>query len=368
MAGNFRFDMLQRPLATNMMMVRVSIGQHTYSFRYLPLLKGKQTALSSTALSSGLTLAKMDAAVDTLQVTALGYKSKTVQISSYTEAVNIPLEVDGSVQCTQSNKVNVNVSGNGPYKVVVETNSDPGIKEGTIYRPAELKPGQKYPIYLWGEGACSLNGLDNSASLAQIASHGYFVIADGTPNGKGARPMNMADLINPARAYINWAVAQNRKPCSPYYQCIDTTKIAANGFSCGGLLAMATAADPRTTTWGLNSSGSFGDNPSLWNSVHTPVLIVEGHKDNTGAYNNGLRDYNGIAPRKWPVYFISNKNMGHGGDLWGTYGGDFTKINLAWLNWWLKGDTGATGKGVLVGQGCKYCTDNNWEVKMANIP
>ncbi len=131
---------------------------------------------------------------------------------------------------------------------------------------------------------------------------------------------------------------------------------------------MGTAHDPRITTWGLNSSGSFSDNKPFWNTVHTPVLIVEGNKDNTGAYTNGLRDFNGIAPLGHPVMFISNKTMGHGGDLWSQYGGEFTKIDLAWLNWWLKGDTGATGKGVLVGAGCKYCTDSNWEVKSANLP
>lgn len=36
-------------------------------------------------------------------------------------------------------------------------------------------------------------------------------------------------------------------------------------------------------------------------------------------------------------------------------GGDFTKINLAWLNWWLKGDLTAAGKGLLVGaDGCSW--------------
>jgi hypothetical protein len=48
--------------------------------------------------------------------------------------------------------------------------------------------------------------------------------------------------------------------------------------------------------------------------------------------------------------------------------GDFAKIDLAWLNWWLKGDETATGKGVLVGAGCTYCTDSAWEVKSKNLP
>ena len=42
-------------------------------------------------------------------------------------------------------------------------------------------------------------------------------------------------------------------------------------------------------------------------------------------------------------------------------------IDVAWLNWRLKGDETATGKGVLVGSGCQYCTDSAWEVKSANL-
>jgi len=53
---------------------------------------------------------------------------------------------------------------------------------------------------------------------------------------------------------------------------------------------------------------------------------------------------------------------------YGPGGGDFTKLNLAWLNWWLKGDLGATGKGLLVGAGCTYCKDSAWEVMSAKVP
>ena len=84
------------------------------------------------------------------------------------------------------------------------------------------------------------------------------------------------------------------------------------------------------------------------------------------AYKNGLRDYDGIAPLGQPVMLFS-KALGHGGDLF-RGNGDFVKINLAWLNWWLKGDQTATGKGRLVGAGCTYCTDTAWETKSANVP
>ena len=371
-AGSYRFGTEKHGLGTGISIVRVSIGNQTERFLHAPL-QGESGGADSQAggKTSGGALSKSQAVEDALEASALGFKSKSVPITSYEGKIDITLESDFTGTCTESKSVNSTVKGSGTHSVVVETNADNGIKEGTIFRPADLGPGKKYPIVVWGEGACSRNGLDNAASMAQIASHGYFVIADGTPNGTGSRSMNSNDLEEmgkPALAYITWAIAENRKPCSKYYQSLDTSKIDANGFSCGGLLAQGTAKDPRITTWGLTSSGSFANNPTLWNAVHTPVLIIEGNQDATGAYTNGLRDYNGIVPKGKPIMFFSNKTAGHGGDLWAANGGDFTKIHLAWINWWLKGDEGATGKGALVGSGCGFCTNSNWEVKSANLP
>lgn len=274
----------------------------------------------------------------------------------------------GSGTCTASKSVSANASGTGTHKVVVETNSDKGIVEGTIFRPMDLGGTEKYPIFVWGEGGCSENGLSNSAAMAEIASHGYFVIADGIPNGSASRSMNSNDVVSmgkPLLAYVDWAIAENGKSCSAYYQALDTTKIGANGFSCGGLMSEGTAADPRITTWGLNSSGLLSSIPSFYKTVHTPVLIVLGGSGDI-AYQNGENDYTGIAAQGMPVMLFS-KALGHGGDLFSNHGGDFTKIDLAWLNWRLKGDETATGKGVLVGSTCSYCTNSAWEVKSMNI-
>lgn len=371
-AGSYRFNAERQGLGAGVSIVRVSIGDQTERFLASPLQGGTGDAEARAGrMAPGGALAKSQAVEDTLDASALGFKTKKTPIATYEGKVDITLESDFTGTCTESKAVSSNAKGNGSHTVVVETNADNGIKEGTIFRPSDLGAGKKYPIVVWGQGGCSKNGLDAAASMAQIASHGYFVIADGTPNGTGNRPMNgdnLEEMGRPALAYITWAIAENRKPCSKYYQSLDTSKIEANGFSCGGLFAQGTAKDPRMTTWGITSSGSFSNNPTLWNAVHTPVLFIEGNQDATGAYTNGLRDYNGIAPLGKPVMFFSNKTAGHGGDLFGANGGEFTKIHLAWLNWWLKGDVGATGKGVLVGAGCTYCSNSNWEVKSANLP
>lgn len=274
----------------------------------------------------------------------------------------------GGGTCTASKPVAVNATGSGPHKVTVETNADPGIQEGTIYRPTDLGGTEKYPIFVWGNGACSQDGLSNTAAMAEIASHGYFVVADGKPKGSGGRSQtsNWVAMGKPLLAYVTWAIAENGKGCSAYHDSLDTTKVASNGFSCGGLMSEGTAGDPRMSSVGVTSSGLTSADTAFYKTVHTPVLIILGGTSDI-AYQNGERDYDNISALGLPIMLFS-KNIGHGGDLGSARGGDFTKINLAWLNWRLKADEGATGKGVLVGAGCTYCSNSAWEVKSKNIP
>ncbi len=267
--------------------------------------------------------------------------------------------------CTVST---VEASGSGPHGVVIETNCSPGIAKGTIFRPADLKGKEKFPIFVWGEGGCSQNGLSNATAMAEIASHGYFVIADGMPKGRGNIAMGNGDMTAmgaPLIAYIDWAIAENGKSSSPYYQSLDTKKISTNGFSCGGLMAIGTVGDPRITAWGVTSSGMARVNDDFYKLVHTPVLFVEGGESDV-AYAGGTKGYETISKMDVPVMWFS-KDIGHGGDLFKPNGGDFTKIILAWLNWTLKGDESATGKGLLLGANCPYCRDSAWDVKSAHV-
>jgi hypothetical protein len=363
-AGDYQFDLMKQPLAVNMMVIRVSIGQQTVSFRYFPFNSGKRTITSATASSTGQRLAKMPAIKDTLQVSASRYVTKKVAISSYEGTVDIALDT-ADCKATPSTRANTTVTGSGPHKVVVEINSDPGIKCGTIYRPEDLGPGKMYPIFVWGEGACSQDGYSNKAAMGEIASWGYFIIADGTPGGTGSCQggQDGKSFLD----FLTWAIAQNGNPCSAYYQSLDTTKIAADGFSCGGLMSINVSGDPRFTAIGYTSSGLMSANDALYKKIHTPIKIMNGGSGDM-AYENGLRDYENISvlSSKISIIYFSKTSAGHGGDL-GSAKGDFNTVNLAWLNWQLKGDTGATGKALLIGTSCKYCTNSGWVFKSANI-
>jgi len=270
----------------------------------------------------------------------------------------------GSGTCTASKTTGKTVSGTGPHQVVIETNSENGIKCGTIYRPKDLGGGEKYPILVWGEGGCSQDGYSNQAAMGEIASWGYFIVADGTPGSSNACAGGQDG--KPFLDYISWAIAENAKSCSAYYQSLETTKIAADGFSCGGLMSENVSGDPRFAAIGITSSGLMGANASLYAKIHTPFKIMNGGSSDI-AYENGLRDYDEISKLGKPIVYFSKTSAGHGGDL-GQPRGDFNKVNLAWLNWQLKGDTGATGKGYLQGATCTICTDSGWTYKAANIP
>lgn len=266
--------------------------------------------------------------------------------------------------CTASKATGKTVSGTGPHKVVIETNSANGIKCGTIYRPEDLKGAEKYPILVWGEGGCSQDGYSNQAAMGEIASWGYFVVADGTPGSANACAGGQDGKA--FLDYITWAIAENDKSCSAYYQSLETTKIAADGFSCGGLMAENASGDPRFSAIGITSSGLMGGNTSLYSKIHTPFKIMNGGSSDI-AYENGLKDYDAISAKGIPIVYYSKTSAGHGGDL-GQPRGDFNKVNLAWLNWQLKGDSGATGKGYLVGSTCTICTNSGWTFKSANLP
>ena len=66
----------------------------------------------------------------------------------------------------------------GAYGVIIE--HDASLATHTIYRPAKLG-AIKHPVMAWANGACKKSGLFFAEFLAEIASHGIVIIADGPP-------------------------------------------------------------------------------------------------------------------------------------------------------------------------------------------
>lgn len=243
----------------------------------------------------------------------------------------------------------------GNYQVVVE--QDDGLSEHTIYRPV-TNSQESVPIVSWGNGGCSANGLSSAEFLAEIASHGYLVIANGAPNGSGSDPQDGSTHIDA----IDWAMDENADPCSPHFDSLDVDNVAAMGYSCGGLMSLNAAGDPRLSTVVAWNSGLLSPSESVYASLHTPVGYFNGGSSDI-AYENGVSDYQSITTV--PVYH-ANLPVGHGGTYDQDNGGEYAEVGTAWLNWHLKDDHTSTGRGMFLGDGCGIC-NSSWVVEHKNF-
>ena len=265
----------------------------------------------------------------------------------------VAIAVSAAVVTVGATPADAAVGGSGPYPADYETSA--GLPSHTIYRPQTL-PAERLPIYVWGNGGCSANGLSQQNFLREIASHGFLAIASGAPNGSGSTTSQMLTQS------IDWAVAENSRSGSKYFGKLDTSRIAAGGFSCGGLEAYAVSNDARVTTTTIFSSGLLNDADDYQlRRLTKPIAYFIGGSSDI-AYPNAIDDW-GKLPAGLPA-FMGNLNVGHGGTYDQTNGGEFGRVAVLYLKWRLKGDTTAGAN--FVGANCGLCR-TQWTVQQKNL-
>jgi hypothetical protein len=248
----------------------------------------------------------------------------------------------------------------GQFMAVME--SDPGIPTHTVIRPEPLGSEIKHPILAWGQGGCgkSGNGGMFSALYMEFASHGILVVADGPARTGG--PTMAGQDAGPLLYAIEWAQKENERPCSQYYHKLDVTKVAVSGQSCGGLMAIQAAVDPKITTAFPYNSGLFARDQQVYDALHAPMAIFDGGSGDI-AYANGLADFNAID--SIPILFANPTSCSsdpHVCTFFDANAGEFGRAGVAWMRWHLLGDQGATGKGMFVGADCGICSGGKWDM------
>jgi enterochelin esterase-like enzyme len=259
--------------------------------------------------------------------------------------------------------------GTGSYPAVMV--SEASLPTHTVFKPQDLSKfgdKNKLPIIAWGNGACFDSPWEHVNFLNEVASHGFLVIAIGTMPKQTEVRSKSQKLLDA----IDWAIAQNADPKSPYYQKLDTKKIAVSGMSCGGLQTLEVAGDPRITTVGVFNSGVLGNpgvgmpgmpqvtKPQL-NNIKVPTLYLLGGKSDI-AYGNGMDDFARI--NHVPI-FVGNLDVGHGGTYGQPYGGEFARVATHWYKWQLKGDKEA-GK-LFTGKTPGLSKSPGWVVEKKNM-
>lgn len=236
--------------------------------------------------------------------------------------------------------------GTGEYPAIMI--ADPSLPTHTLFVPEDVTnfgEENKLPVISWGNGACFNSPWEHVNFLSEVASHGFLVIAIGTmPKEDGEQTRDRSESKQLLNA-IDWAIAQNLDSNSPYYNKIDTAKIAVSGMSCGGLQTLEVAADPRITTIGVFNSGVLknpgGGMPGMpqvdkeqLENIHTPALYLLGGEPDI-AYENGMDDFERI--NHIPI-FVGNLDVGHGGTYGDPHGGEFAVLATHWYKWQLKDD------------------------------
>lgn len=265
--------------------------------------------------------------------------------------------------------------GSGPFPA--EIMSAPFLPSHTIYSPADLDAlgNETLPIVVWGNGACANANYNYREFLAEIASHGFLVVAIGPYRDSPARPPERSGPPEQWPAFatstgqmidaMNWALSMSDREDSAFAGHIETGKIAVMGHSCGGLQALEASYDSRVSTVGVLNSGIFDDGDpylqrfsldrSMLASLKVPVGYFIGGETDI-AYPNAMKD--------WPLISVpsvmANLDVGHGATYQMPGGGPFARGPLAWLKWQLKNDQDAAGE--FLGENCGLCRDNDWQL------
>lgn len=269
------------------------------------------------------------------------------------------------------------VQGTGPFPAIMEV--DLAWPDATVYRPAVLAPFQqrRLGLVVWGNGGCANDGASAWRHLAEIASHGYLVIAPGKPlSGPLAKPgavesKPMTTTAADMRAALDWALAENARLGSPYHNLIDPAMIAVAGHSCGAMQAMIAADDPRVATLLVHNSGVvpvLPDNPPLvmhdsrLKGVRVPTLMLIGGESDV-IWRFAVETFDKLSDI--PVFWGS-LDTGHAGTFAQPHGGDNTRVAVHWLAWQLRGDTEAAQ--MFAGEQCQLCRHPSWTVRKKNMP
>lgn len=252
----------------------------------------------------------------------------------------------------------------GPFKA--KTTQDTGPDDNyTVYAPDPLLPGgAKSPIVVWMSGGGTTPPL--YPLLPLLATHGFVVVASNTAPGIGSE----LDLGKELLAAIDWAIAENGRDGSDFAGKLDTTKIAATGYSMGSLATFTIASDPRLTTTVHISGGNMA--PERIDNLRGPAAFFCGIPGDGSCIDilssecdiaaaNCDADFNAA---KTPVFY-GNFAGGHLGILLPPWQQQIQTEVVAWLRWQLMGD--GTLKPRFVGDQCGVCTDSDWKVKQKNL-
>jgi hypothetical protein len=227
-------------------------------------------------------------------------------------------------------------AADGGFGSVVARNvSDATSGPVAIFRPSKYgEAGVKHPVVVWGNGRT--NTVDIWARFLQrVASYGFVVVAP-------EQDMVTTAHMNAGIDYVlRLAADPNGTDCGK----IDTTKLAATGYSMGGGGAVGVAADARITATFLFAALGINNTKN----IKAPWA-------GTFAENDEFFAWSTIKPA-----VTASPQPAFAGMITGTTHNNLpgnaksSEAYIGFLRWRFMGDP--AGKEMFVGPSCKICTD-----------
>lgn len=242
---------------------------------------------------------------DTLKVTASGYNSKSLPITSYDQDLPITLDAAGTI-VGRSAGCGKTTTLKGEQRLSITSGGKP--REYIIRLPNDYNPDKAYRLIL------SIHCLNGSAQGVAKGGNGnnyeYYGLwkfanpADGPGTTIFCSPEGLP--VDYMGGGLGWATGEGheeflRTLVTKFENelCIDTTRIFAEGFSMGGSMSYALACfmPNKFRAVCMHSGGSMsGCNQS--NRGPVPMFITHGNKDGVCKYpGSGVPQINDLAKR-----------------------------------------------------------------------
>jgi len=270
-AGAYRFDIAKNCRATNLLVIKASIGKREVSFPYVTLNNGNYSLNRSGAYASpiGGGLAQMAAILDTLTITATGFQAKTVTIASYEnqrqnitlDSTSVSSDTGRSAGCGKA----LSDLKSGTHAITSAGLS----REYIIDIPANYDPNKPYRLifgmHCYGG---SMQGVANEKfySLKPLADNDNVPCIWVAPNGTGST--RGWDLGEQDHAFFD-----DMYKLFTEKLCVDTKRVFSCGFSFGALFSYSLSLSHQKQ---LRAVACYS--PANWNiwfppNTHEPIAF-----------------------------------------------------------------------------------------------
>jgi hypothetical protein len=248
----------------------------------------------------------------------------------------------------------------------------PNLAGYNIYRPVDLDvTGAPLPVIVWANGGCLRYDAAWSFLLDSWAKAGFVVVAITAPaDGADPRTAGMTTAAEQAAA-IDWAVAQNAAPGSPFEGHLDLDRVVAAGNSCGGVTALNLAAqdDRVASVFVLSGSSALPGSPeeaaaAIMGEIDVPVgYVIGGPEDISTTF--ATRDHE-LLPDGVPGYLARRASATHPEvSTDAAILVEVAEISTNWIDFSLTGNPAL--EATIVDDPCSTCPPGTWTVESKNL-